>query len=298
MSLLAPSADVPVRLEIAFADCRYVVTGLTGFQSQQLSSHFAKELAPQSSAQAVPIEVRYRPDGAFASRPPGPTEYAVALEHAETELRLSGIGFAATIERSSLRTTMITNLDNAWFPGGFENVLRVITSYRLFFRGALVLHSAAFVHGDKGFLFCGRSGAGKSTQCRLADRIGLQVQSDELNAVVPQHNGSYWLQAMPFAGDFGMAPSDSAPAKLSGLFGIEKDKQTSLGACSRAEAVSRLIAACPYINGDPSLAETLAERAEQIVRDLPFRILSFTKDTSFWNVLSHEYCDERATLPT
>lgn len=298
MSLLAPSANGPQRLDLGFAGCRYVVTGLSGFQSQALASHFAKELAPQPSVPAVPIEVCYRPNGVFASRPPGPTEYAVALKHQETELHLAGIGFTAAIERSSLQTTMLTNLDDAWFTGSFENVLRVITSYRLFFRGALVLHSAAFVHGHKGFLFCGRSGAGKSTLCGLADQIGLEVLSDELNAVHRRPGGSYWLQAMPFAGDFGMTRSDSAPAKLSGLFGIEKDEQTSLGTCSKAEAVSRVIAACPYINGDPSLGEALAERAERIVRDLPFRILSFAKDTNFWSVLSHEYCDERATLPT
>ena len=157
-------------------------------------------------------------------------------------------------------------------------------------------HSAAFTDGVRGFLFCGRSGAGKTTLCGLADELELDVLSDELNAVTPS-NGSFELRAMPFAGDFGGAPRAHPPYPLTGLLGLGHSTAPLVHGCSKAEAVSRIVASCPYINADPLLIDELTTRVAQLVERIPLRILSFAKDTTFWSVLDHEYRSPHAILP-
>jgi hypothetical protein len=171
----------------------------------------------------------------------------------------------------------------------------VIASYHLFREGALVMHSAAFTEGDRGFLFCGRSGAGKTTLCSLADELGLLILSDELNAVIPSGN-AFELAAMPFAGDFGGVPKRHPPYPLTGLLGLAHRTRPSVDGCSKAEAVSRIVASCPYINADPTLVDALTSRAAKLIEHVPLRILSFAKDSRFWSVLDHEYRAADATL--
>ena len=170
-----------------------------------------------------------------------------------------------------------------------------MASYRLFSEGGLVIHSAALTEGDRGFLFCGRSGAGKTTLCGLADELELGVLSDELNAVVARE-GSFAILAMPFAGDFGGSAEPRPPYPLTGLLGLAHGEVAVLHDCSKAEAVSRIVASCPYINADPALVDQLTVRAAELVAKTPLRVLSFAKNTSFWSVLDHEYRRADETL--
>ena len=130
--------------------------------------------------------MHYVPNPAgFMRRPAGPVEYRIALAHGDDSIAVAGIGFTANIDRIPLRAQMQTCLTDDWFLDAFENLFRVIACYRLFGEGALVMHSAAFTDGARGFLFCGRSGAGKTTLCGLAEELELDILSDELNAVMP-----------------------------------------------------------------------------------------------------------------
>jgi len=244
----------------------------------------------------VQVDVHYSPNPAgFMRRPAGPVEYRVAVAHGDDRIAVAGIGFTANIDRMPLRAQMQTCLADAWFLGAFENLFRVIACYRLFGEGGLMMHSAAFTDGGRGFLFCGRSGAGKTTLCALANQLELGILSDELNAVTLSA-GSFELQAMPFAGDFGGVPKRHPPYPLTGLLGLEHGAAPAVHGCSKAEAVSRIVASCPYVNADPILVDKLTSRVANLVERVPVRILSFAKDTTFWSVLDHEYGSPAASL--
>lgn len=229
-------------------------------------------------------------------RPPGPTEYRVAVAHEEDFISLAGIGFNANIDRSPLRAQLQTCLTDEGFVGAFENLFRAVASYQVFGHGGLVMHSAAFTDGHRGFLFCGRSGAGKTSLCTLADELELTILSDELNAVAASE-GSFFLHAMPFAGDFGETPAPHPPYPLAGLLGLAQGIAPSVRECSKGEAVSRIVASCPYVNADPLLVDALTSRAVRLVASVPLRILTFAKNTSFWDVLDHEYRRLDRTVP-
>ena len=276
-------------LTIEFAGSRYRFNGLNPEQADLVRSRFQALLCRDDAEPDVQIDIHFDPNsGAFMQRPAGPVEYPVAVVHSEESIAVAGIGFRANIDRSPLRAQMQTCRSDEWFGGAFENVFRIIACYRLFGQGALVMHSAAFTDGARGFLFCGRSGAGKTTLCGLADELELDILSDELNAIMPSI-GSFELLAMPFAGDFGGAPRRHPPYPLTGLLGLSQAPEPLLSPCSKAEAVSRIVASCPYVNSDPTLVDALTARAAGLVEQQPVRILSFARDTRFWRVLDHEY---------
>ncbi len=283
-------------LTIEFAGSRYRFAGLNPEQDELVRSRFESLLCRDDAAPDVCIDIHHTPNAAaFMRRPAGPVEYRIALAYGDDNIAVAGIGFTAKVDRSPLGAQMQTCLSDDWFSGAFENLFRVVASYRLFSEGALVLHSAAFTDGARGFLFCGRSGAGKSTLCSLADELDLEILSDELNAIMPS-SGSFELLAMPFAGDFGAEPRPHPPYALTGLLGLSQSAAPSLSVCSKAEAVSRIVASCPFVNSDPLLVDGLTSRVAQLVAAVPVRILSFSKDPRFWSVLDHEYRSATATV--
>jgi hypothetical protein len=276
-------------LTVEFAGSRYRFAGLNPEQDAVVRPRFQALLCRDDASADVQIDVHHDPNrGAFMRRPAGPSEYRVAVAHGADSIAVAGIGFTATIDRAPLRAQMHTCLSDDWFAGAFENVFRVLACYRLFDQEALVMHSAAFTDGRRGFLFCGRSGAGKTTLCGLAQELELEILSDELNAVA-FHAGSSQLRALPFAGDFGAEPRPHPPYPLTGLLGLHQGLSPSVADCSKAEAVSRIVASCPYLNADPLLLDELSSRVEALLEQAPMRILSFAKNTKFWSVLNHEY---------
>ncbi len=283
-------------LTIAFGGSRYRFAGLTPAQVGLVRGRFDALLCREDTAPDVEIDVHYVPNPAgFMRRPVGPVEYRIAVAHRDQSIAVAGIGFTANIDRTPFRAQMQTCFENEWFLDGVENLFRVVASYQLFGEGCLVMHSAAFTDGDRGFLFCGRSGAGKTTLCCLADELELDILSDELNAI-SRSGDSFEIRAMPFAGDFGRAPKPHPPYPLTGLLGLAQGTAPAVHGCSKAEAVSRIVASCPYINTDPRLVDALTSRAAELIERVPLRILSFAKDTRFWSVLNHEYPSARPTL--
>ena len=276
-------------LTIEFAGSRYRFAGLNPEQDGLVRSRFQALLSSDAEKPDVRIDIHFNPNSAaFMRRPHGAVEYPVAVAHGDESIAVAGIGFTANVDRSPLRVRMQTCRSDEWFSAAFENLFRIVACYRLFGEGALVMHSAAFNDGARGFVFCGRSGAGKTTLCGLADELDLQILSDELNAVRPT-GGSFELLAMPFAGDFGGVPRQHPPYPVTGLLGLRQGSAPSMSLCSKAEAVSRIVASCPYVNADPCLVDSLTSRAEELVERLPLRVLTFARDTRFWSVLDNEY---------
>ncbi len=276
-------------LTIEFAGSRYRFAGLNPAQDRLVRSRFQALLTRDDATPDVRIDIHFNPNSAgFMQRPPGPVEYPVALAHGDESIAVAGIGFTANVDRSPFRVQMQTCRSDEWFSAAFENLFRIVACYRLFGEGALVMHSAAFNDGARGFLFCGRSGAGKTTLCGLADELDLEILSDELNAIRPSGQ-AFELLAMPFAGDFGGEPRRHPPYPLTGLLGLHQGGAPSVSLCSKAEAVSRIVASCPYVNADPWLVDGLTSRAEELVEGQPLRILTFAKDARFWSVLDNEY---------
>ncbi len=119
----------------------------------------------------------------------------------------------------------------------------LLFQHRLAREGAVEVHGCGVVWQGRTLLFCGRSGAGKSTTARLWKRHarGARLLSDD-RVVLRPGKRSVRAYGTPWHGDGGFASPTSAP--LGALFFLRHGKATRLRPLSRAEAAARLFTRC------------------------------------------------------
>jgi len=136
-------------------------------------------------------------------------------------------------------------------------------------RGRVVLHASAVAVGDKAMLFCGQSGAGKSTMAAMLGKRGYALLNDDVCNLHLGDDGVYrvypdgrmlklWAQSLEHlewaeaqairirkdAAKFYMAPRmvDLTPRPVGGVFilRVAEDGVSSLARLSNADALSEL----------------------------------------------------------
>jgi len=86
----------------------------------------------------------------------------------------------------------------------FDRAFRVVLSQLLPLENGLLIHGATICNQNRGFLFYGKSNAGKTTISEASRRAGKKVLTDEL-AVVRKIKNRYWVFGTPFWGEMGGA---------------------------------------------------------------------------------------------
>jgi hypothetical protein len=117
----------------------------------------------------------------------------------------------------------------------------LLFQHRLAREGALEVHGCGVVWEGRALVFCGRSGAGKSTTARLWRRHarGARMLSDDRVVLRPRRRGVR-VFGTPWHGDGGFAAAASAP--LGALFFLRHGQRNRVRALSPAEAAARLFA--------------------------------------------------------
>lgn len=169
-----------------------------------------------------------------------------------------------------------------------ENFLRILIAYRVLNLGGVVLHSAGVLHRDQSFLFSGRSNAGKTTITRKAYDAGFHVLSDDINLVLPDDRGHYHAYRVPFTGEFGHSPDNgdgTVSVPLAGIALLEQGSELSVSPVTRSGCVARLLAGCPFVNGDSEEFPKLLDALTGLVSKVPVARLQVTKDDSIETIM-------------
>jgi hypothetical protein len=157
--------------------------------------------------------------------------------------------------------------------------IRLVYAYLAFKRGGVLLHGAGIIHRERGYIFLGHSGSGKTTICRLSSPSDL-VLNDDLLMLLPV-NDSWWAYSTPF-----WNPDQIIPRNLSVSIGmiccLIQDQIVRLDALPWGQAVAELVASVPIIASDPQLTKLLIERCKKISEKIPVYHLRFLPDVSFW----------------
>lgn len=281
------SADLSSPLVVRFAGLGFSLEGLAASARAAVSSRFVPtrdEDAPLSIARAGSVVFSRGEAASFPVVDTAGYEETFALAHGQARLRFEGRlcrgeiwldagGAEARVEHAPVSLTDML--------GVVENVLRMATALVVRQRGGLLLHSAAIAHGDEAIVLVGRSGAGKSTACATALRLGRRVLSDELNALFVE-GGTPWVSPVPFAGDFAEPPQDTR-LRVRGLFLLEQggDEVTS---AQSTRAAATLLAATPFLNTDPARSDELLEAALVVARVAGARSLALALGSDAWQV--------------
>jgi hypothetical protein len=117
----------------------------------------------------------------------------------------------------------------------------LLFQHRLAREGALEVHGCAVVWKGRALLFCGRSGAGKSTTARLWKRHarGARLLSDD-RVVLRPAGALVRAHGTPWHGDGGFASPGSAP--LGAVFFLRHGPRTRLVPLAPPDAAARLFA--------------------------------------------------------
>jgi hypothetical protein len=103
----------------------------------------------------------------------------------------------------------------------------------------LILHACGVVHEDKGILFVGDSGAGKSTMAGLwAGEKDVEVLSDD-RTIVRKKGDEFWMYGTPWHGEgkFGSPGS----AKVEKIFFISHGEENAVRDVEGVDAAARLL---------------------------------------------------------
>jgi hypothetical protein len=164
--------------------------------------------------------------------------------------------------------------------------IRTIFALRLFEAGGLLFHAAGLVRQERGYLFFGHSGSGKTTVSRLSPEA--IVLNDDLVALLPDANQWHML-ATPFSNPTQVAlqhtPIGPRSAIVSGAYRLIQDRRVYVEDLPLAQAVAEIVASSPIVCADPARTLDLIARARQLHTAVPIRHLHFLPDNSFWSVV-------------
>jgi hypothetical protein len=169
-------------------------------------------------------------------------------------------------------------------PRGPRNPLdypldELLFQHRLVREGGMEVHACGLLLRGRAVLFCGRSGAGKSTTARLWRRHhpAARLLSDDRIALRPRARGVR-AHGTPWHGDGGFA-SDRA-GLLRAVFFLAHARRTAVRRLPEAEAAARLLARSfppPWDRG--ALASVLAA-CGRVAAAVPCYELAFRPDAS------------------
>jgi hypothetical protein len=164
-----------------------------------------------------------------------------------------------------------------------NSFLRVLYSLALVETHGLVVHAAGLVRDGGAYLFCGPSGAGKTTVARLSPDATLL--SDELS-IVRIVEGRPVCFGTPFRGELALAGEDRA-APLVGIYFLHHGECHAVEPVRPKQALARLLPNVLFFAREADVTAAVFQIAADLVEAVPCFDLSFRPDPGFWEVIRH-----------
>jgi hypothetical protein len=259
-----------VFLEIA--GLRLRVTGATGEAREWLLARYEPFMA-RAAGPAVTIHLRLE-----RRRRRGPVE--PRLTRVGRRLHLALGPCRATIDADAgLVRLLMPRTAGALSP----SALRLLCALLLLERGGFLLHASAVVEHDRAWVFCGPSGAGKTTVARLASpRL---VLSDETVALLNGRAGCT-VASTPFFGEGGPVMATlNRRAPVAGLCFLTKGDRFAHRRLDAREVVERAFHQVFVPKRDPRIAARVLERLADVAARVPCFELTFARRPELWEYL-------------
>jgi len=186
--------------------------------------------------------------------------------------------FAATVDLP-VRRASVAFLDANEYS--IDSFLRILYSLALVEARGLIVHAASLIRNGRAYLFCGRSGSGKTSLARLSTDATLL--SDELSIV---RTSDQWARChgTPFWGELARAGDDGS-GRLAGIYFLQHGRQHAVKAVTRRQALERLLPNVLFFARDADLTARVLEIAAGLIEAVPCFDLSFRLDPGFWEVV-------------
>jgi hypothetical protein len=140
-----------------------------------------------------------------------------------------------------------------------------------------ILHACGVVDEGRGFLFCGVSGAGKSTMANIWKPTHATLLSDD-RIIVRRMDGVFRMYGTPWHGDANVCDPGNAP--LEKVFFIVHADRNYAKPISPIDAASRLLVRCFPPFWDKEGMEFVTNFLAEVAEEVPCYELGFVPDQS------------------
>jgi hypothetical protein len=138
------------------------------------------------------------------------------------------------------------------------------------------------MRGGRAFLFCGLSGAGKTTISRLAPP-DVTLLTDEVSFVRRDPVG-YCAFGTPFAGEL-VRVGENTSAPIAVVYLLEKGPDNRIDPVPAVEATQRILRNILFFAEELDLVRRIFEAACDFVAMVPVRRLTFSPDQNVWELI-------------
>lgn len=163
----------------------------------------------------------------------------------------------------------------------FNPFLRIIFALVLLKEGGFLVHAAGMVHDGDGYIFPGKSGAGKSTISKLSNE--KIILSDEL-ALVKKNKDKFIIHGTPFWGEYEEAKNKFTEIK--GIYFLKKDEKNFTKNLSPLIALKMLLPNIFFYGIDKEFTKKIFNLCHEFIESVPSYELHFVPEPSFWRVIN------------
>jgi hypothetical protein len=259
-------ADIPVQLKLDCAEATRT----------RIAEYYAAFVIPDST-DAFKVDIREESGSPYIPHD-GSSTWQVRTQSVNGRIDFESHYERGWADRAAMRGELVLRA-----RGDPENYLRVLYAWLCLDQSGVLLHASGVISKDKGFVFFGHSGSGKTTVSRLS--LDRTVLSDDLVIIKESASGKFWLYGVPFRGDFAEGPRVNANAELAAVFALVKDQEHRVDPLPLPEAIARLAACVPFVMAQPTQSARVVEICTRLVTSVPVRALHFARDPGFWKVI-------------
>lgn len=153
---------------------------------------------------------------------------------------------------------------------------QVLLMYYLAQRKGVLIHAAGLCFQDRGYIFPGKSGAGKSTISKLLAWLNEYRFLSDDRIIVRKINRTFTAFGTPWPGEAGIAVNKSTP--LSGIFFISQASYNRLEEIKPQKALERLLPVVSIPWYDKEVMIQILDFCEDLVSNVPVYELYFKPD--------------------
>lgn len=273
--------DVLTDIAVSIADIPIVLRIPDPVQHARMLQHYEDFLVDEQAlpaARAV-IDVVVRPGARFIPIEPGPWIIQVSYHGGRYT-------FKSYLETGWVDLTTRQGEVVMAPEGNLENFLRGLYAWLALEDGGLLLHAAGLVRNERGYVFFGASGSGKTTVTRMSSAQST-ILSDDL-VILRFQDGVLFVCGVPFRGALMEAPRVNRRAPLAGLYRLHKNEQHALETLPRPVALAELLGSSPFLVKDPQINQELVGVCARVHAAVPVQRLHFRKDNGFWKVIDEQ----------
>lgn len=143
----------------------------------------------------------------------------------------------------------------------------------------LVMHSAGIVLDGSSFLLVGAEDAGKTTWAELSEAAGARILSDDVVFVEISDDRAHALGS-PYR-QYGSSSVGTGRWPLAAVLLPAHGERAALEQVSALASRARVAANLPFVNERIGVDPFIDKLVDRLVRSVPFRTLTFAKDTTF-----------------